>query len=105
NYWCNGECLRSRVFEVLSRSGRLEAELQSVRSSDPAAGSGNWPGLVYSNPAATRFVAEAEAWRSHFEPAAPVLQALATEYPGDRELGPAAAAVHRPLGAYDPKHV
>ena len=105
NHWYHDEDLRSRFFEFLSRSGRLEAELQSVRSSDPAAGSGNWPGLVYSNPAATRFVAEAEAWRSHFEPAAPVLQALATEYPGDRELGQRAAAVHRSLAAYDPKHV
>src|SRR5262249_29823267 len=64
-HWNDAEDLRARFFERLSRTRRLEAELSLVRTSNPG------PALE-QNPAAQRFLAEGEAWRSHFEAAAPL---------------------------------
>ncbi len=90
-YWLYDDHLRSRFFERLSRGGRLEKELETVRA---AAGP--------QNPAALRFVAEAEAWACRFESAAPHFRAIAGHYPGDAEVVDRAIAVYRSLAAYDP---
>lgn len=90
-YWLYDEQLRSRFFERISRGGRLEQELEAARAS---AGAGN--------PAALRFVAEAEAWACHFEAAAPHFRAIAGHYPGDADVVDRAIAIHRSLAAYDP---
>lgn len=93
-HWYDADDLRMRFFERLSRTGRLQGELNAVRSMKaPADGS----------PAAARFMAEGEAWRGHFEAAAPLFLALESNYPADRVLGARTAAVYRSLGTIDPK--
>lgn len=89
--WIYDESLRSMFFQHLSRTGRLDAELATVQTAANA------------NPAAARWVAEAEMWKGHFETAAPILRAAAADFPADRALVTRAAAVHRSLAAWDPK--
>lgn len=104
SHWFYDDGLRSRFFEYLSRTGRLYSELEAVRASQAAAAAGRWQELVTANPAAAQFLAEGEAWQSHFERAAPVLGAMAGEYPADFKLGRRAAAMHRSLAAFLPEH-
>ncbi len=85
-HWNDAEDLRARFFERLSRTRRLDAELSLIKT---------------SNAQAPRFIAEAEAWRSHFEAAAPVMAAVEADYPADRVIGRRAAAVERSLGSID----
>ncbi len=93
-HWYDAGDLRMRFFERLSRTGRLEGELNAVRSLKASA---------EDSPAATRFLAEGEAWRGHFEAAAPLFLSLESNYPADRILGARTAAVYRSLGTIDPK--
>src|SRR6266851_4551028 len=58
--------------------------------------------IVGQNPAAGQYVAQAYLWRSHFEESAPVLQALAEEYPADTEVGQTASSIFRSLAYFDP---
>ena len=80
--------LRERFFEHLSATGKLDAEFTSIKSASPA------------NPAAQQFVAEASAWKSHFEEAAPAMQAMAADFPADAglaEIGPLLSSARWPL--------
>jgi tetratricopeptide (TPR) repeat protein len=101
-HWFHAEDLRVRFFELLSRNGRLDAELAAVRAANPNADAGKWTEAAEANPAAIRFLAEAEAWRGHFEPAAPALLEVSAVYPADQDLGRRAASVHRSLSAFQP---
>ena len=104
-HWFEESSLRSRFFEYLSASGKLESEMDSLRPSAPASpipGQTPWGDLVRSNPAAGEFVAQAELWRSHFEESAPVLSALAEQYPADPETAHTASAVYRSLAYFEP---
>ena len=92
-HWYDAEDLRLRFFERLSRTGRLNAELSLARTANAAG----------ENPAALRTLAEGEAWRGHFEAAAPMFLALETSYPADRTIGRRSAAVYRSLGTIEPK--
>ena len=94
-YWFHDDDLRSRFYAFLTRSGRLEAELRALESSLAPARAGNWEALVRENAAAARIIAEAGLWRCHFEEAAPVLRALAIEFPTDERLAHRASVVHR----------
>jgi tetratricopeptide (TPR) repeat protein len=88
-HWYDDENLRRQFFERLSRTGRLNADLAALRaSSEP-------------NPAGVRMLAEGEAWRGHFEAAAPLMLAMETDYPADGVIGRRTAAVYRSLGAVD----
>jgi tetratricopeptide (TPR) repeat protein len=87
--WFYSSDLRDRFFEHLSATGRLDAELAAIKSASPA------------NPATQQFVAEGCAWKSHFEEAAPVLQALAADFPADADGGNRAASIFRSLATYD----
>ncbi|HET9837691.1 MAG TPA: hypothetical protein VFR84_05595 [Candidatus Angelobacter sp.] len=98
NYWFADETLRSRFFEYLSSSGKLENELHVLN----ALSSSN-AGQTASNPVAQRFIAEAELWRSHFEAGAPVIAAVARQYPADAEIGERASSLYRSLAYFDPK--
>jgi cellulose synthase operon protein C len=91
-YWFYDPQLRSMLFERLSAQGRLSSELGEIRAANPE---------IANNPAAVQFVAEAEAWQSHFEAAAPAARSLATAYPGRREFTEKAASLYRSLAAYD----
>ena len=98
NYWFADEMLRSRFFEYLSSSGKLESELHVLNALSSANA-----GQTSANPVAMRFIAEAELWRSHFEAGAPAIAAVAKQYPADSELGERASSVYRSLAYFDPK--
>lgn len=82
-YWYWDAELRNRFFEHLSRTGKLDAEIQTLKS---------------DNPASVQLSAEAESWKCHFEAAAPLMKTLAADYPGDAQIVERAAAMHRSLG-------
>ncbi len=103
-YWFYDEQLRNILFEKLSSQGRLSAELAEIRAANPSIGSGRFDQAVAANPAAVQFVAEAEAWLSHFEAAAPAARALANAYPGRREFAGKASSLYRSLAAYDSRN-
>src|SRR5260370_41229759 len=84
--------LRNRFFEFVTQSGRLEAEIKSLQRGTPAQRKGRCGEFLQQNPAAGPYLAQAYLWRSHFAETAPVLQALAEEYPADAELGHAASS-------------
>lgn len=102
-YWFYDPGLRTILFERLSSGGRLYPELESIRAANPGIVSGQFDQALAANPAAVQFAAEAEAWLSHFEAAAPAARSLATAYPGRREFTRKASALYRSLAAYDPR--
>jgi Tfp pilus assembly protein PilF len=102
-HWCDADDLRRRFFDLLSRTGRLENELALVRTSNPAVSGARWGEAEDQNPVAVRVVAEGEAWRSHFESAAPMFAAVSISYPADQFIGRRTAAVYRSLGGLDAK--
>ena len=101
-HWFEELDLRREFFEYLSAKGELESELNSLRpvvSQSP--GPSGWDNVVRTNPAVGEFVAQAELWRSHFEDGAPLLRALAAQYPADPETTQAASAVFRSLAYFE----
>ena len=92
-YWFYDESLRTQLFQDLARAGRLEAELATARSNVTTSA---------PDPAAARFVAEGEAWRSHFEAAAAPMRDVAAQFPGDADVTGRATDLYRSLGAYNP---
>ena len=105
-HWFEESDLRSQFFEYLSAKRELESELNSLLTGAPAVGQSQgqsqWDEVVRTNPAAGEFAAQAELWRSHFEDSAPVLRALAAQYPADLETGNTASAVYRSLAYFEP---
>lgn len=87
--WYHDSELRSRFFQHLSSTGRLEAEIAALRSA---------PAPVLADRAAVEMIAGAEIWRSHFENAAPAMQSIAANYPAHEELNSAASSLYRSLG-------
>ncbi len=100
-HWFEEADLRNVFFQFLSSNGKLEGELKAVQQGDSAAGGAHWDEFVRRNPAAGQFVAQAAVWRSHFEESAPVLKALADDYPVDVEIGRTASSVFRSLAYFD----
>jgi cellulose synthase operon protein C len=101
-HWYDAEDLRMRFFERLSKTGRLDAELSVVRTSNPSASGAKWDEAMNQSPAAVRLLAEGEAWRCHFENAAPLFLAIESSFPADRVIGARTSAVYRSLGTIDP---
>jgi len=101
-YWFYDQELRERFFEQLSKEGMLNPELTKIRDANPGLTSGHTEQALVSNPAAVQFAAEAEAWLSHFEAAAPAMRALADAYPGRSSFTAKASSLYRSLAAYDP---
>ena len=89
--WWESDDLRQEFFAYLSRTGKLQAELATL------GGEG-----APQNPAATRELAEADLWSSHFESAAPLFSTLATLYPADPDLDDRGASIFRSLAYLDP---
>jgi cellulose synthase operon protein C len=106
-HWLDADDLRMRFFERVSRAGRLGPELAGVRAATPAfnqaAAAGRWAQAEDQNPAAVRLLAEGEAWRCHFEAAAPIFLAIENDYPADSSIGTRTVAIYRSLGTIDPK--
>ena len=94
-HWFEDADLRAEFFEYLSRTGKLQAELSTVRETAPAASS--WQ----KNPAAADFIAQADLWRSHFEESAPALASLAEQYPAEAEIADTASSVYRSLAYFE----
>ena len=101
-HWFEETDLRNEFFEYLSSSGKLEAEFGTLRQGAPPQDKVTWEEFVQKNPAAGQYIAQANLWRSHFEESAPVLKALAGEYPAEPELGRTASSVFRSLAYFDP---
>lgn len=93
NWWLAPD-LRTTLLEYLTRTGKLGAELETLRASE-------WSAVARANPGAARFWADGETWRCHFETAAPALTALAATLPADAEVAGRAATVERSLGRAD----
>lgn len=91
--WIYDESLRTRFFQYLSSNRKLDTELAALQSQ------------VNASPAAALWVGEAEAWKSHFEAAAPLLKTVAADFPADNALVARTAAMYRSLGAWDTKHI
>ncbi len=87
--WYYDSGLRSRFFEYLRRTGKLEAELAALPP--PATAS------QQKNTAALQFAAEGHAWLTEYEQSAPAFIALAALTPGDRDATGRAIAIERSL--------
>ena len=90
-YWFYDAGLRNRYFATLSQTGKLDGELQAAQAARPDA-------------AVAQFLAEGEAWRSHFEEAAPMMKRVAEAFPGDRALVSRATSLYRSLATVDEKN-
>jgi predicted Zn-dependent protease len=101
-HWFEEDDLRNQYFEYLTCTGKLESHLKSLLETAPPLGKENWRDFAHKNPAAGQFLAQAEIWRSHYEESAPVLMALAAEYPAAAELDRTASSVYRSLAYVDP---
>jgi Flp pilus assembly protein TadD len=101
-YWFYDAQLRTTLFERLSQQARLYPELAEIRAANPGIVNGQFDQALDANPAAVQFAAEAEAWLSHFEAAAPAARALANAYPGRRDFTGNASSLYRSLAAYYP---
>jgi tetratricopeptide (TPR) repeat protein len=99
-HWAESADLRNKLFELLSSSGRLDAQLEALRKQAPEIDKGDWSALAQSNPAAERFWLESCLWQSRFEQGVGPAEALAAEYPADEELGRKASSLYRSLAYF-----
>jgi predicted TPR repeat methyltransferase len=102
-HWAESPELRDQLFELLSSSGRLDAQLAALRQQAPEIDKADWTGLAQSNPAAERFWLESCLWQSRFEDAVAAADALAAEYPADVTLGRQASSLYRSLAYFHPE--
>src|SRR5208337_3359899 len=101
-HWFEDQTLRNEFFEYLSRTGKLDSTLATLRDQNAELATNDWSGLVTRNPAAARFLLESNLWQSHYEECAPVAGALAAEYPADLEVGREASSLYRSLAYFNP---
>jgi tetratricopeptide (TPR) repeat protein len=113
-HWIEDEALANEFFAMLSRTNRLDAEIAGMRSAGGGTNGTNTQGganepnlrrLAQEHSLASRFLAEADIWRSHFESAAPIITALAAEFPGDVDLNQRTGSLQRSLSYADPHEI
>ncbi len=102
-HWYESPDLRSRLFEILSSSRRLDSTLATLRQQAPELDKADWDGLAARNPAAERFWLEACLWQSHYEQGVDAANALAAAYPADATLGEQASSLYRSLAYFHPE--
>jgi len=102
-HWAESPDLRDQLFELLSSTGRLDEQLETLRRQTPEIDKGDWTSLAKSNPAAERFWVESCLWQSHFEEGVAAADALAVEYPADEALGQQASSLYRSLAYFHPE--
>ena len=102
-HWAESPDLRDQLFEALSSTGRLDAQLQALRQQSPEIDKADWAALTQSNPAAERFWMESCLWQSHYEDGVGAAEALAAEYPTDEYLGRQASSLERSLAYFHPE--
>jgi len=91
-HWFAADDLRARFFQLLSRTNRLQAELDSLRALNAK---------PEDNPVAAHLLAEGEIWRTRYEAAAAPMRAMAAVFPADSEFDARAAMLHRSLDQLD----
>ncbi len=91
-HWFEADDLRSRFFQLLSRTNRLQAELDAIRALNAK---------PEENPVASQLLAEGEIWRTRYESAAAPMKAMAAVFPADANLDARAAMLHRSLNQPD----
>jgi predicted Zn-dependent protease len=101
-HWSESSDLRDRLFELLSRTHRLDSTLATLHRQSPEIDKSDWSGLSARNPAAERFWLEACLWQSHFEQGVDAAGALAAVYPADTVLGEEASSLYRSLAYFHP---
>ena len=99
-HWYESPDLRERLFELLSRTHRLDSELATLRQQAPEIDQADWTRLAGRNPAAERFWLEACVWQSHYEQGVDAANALADAYPADATLGEQASSLYRSLAYF-----
>lgn len=99
-HWWESVELRNRLFELLSKNGRLDAQLATLRQQNPEIEKADWTGMATRDPAAERFWLEACVWQSHGEEGLGAADALATAYPADAAIGEQASSLHRSLAYF-----
>jgi tetratricopeptide (TPR) repeat protein len=104
-HWSESPALRDQLFELLSRTGRLDAEIETLRQQAPEIDKSDWSALVARDPAAGRFWMEACLWQSHFEQGAGAAEVLASAYPADDDLDSRAASLFRSLAYFHPEDI
>jgi tetratricopeptide (TPR) repeat protein len=102
-HWLEDPALATELFATLSGAGRLDAEIAGMSGVNSAASEANWSRLANEHPLAARFLAEAAIWRSRFESATPILDALAIDFPADAALNERTGSLHRSLSYADPR--
>ena len=102
-HWWESPGLRDQLFEVLSRSHRLDAEVAVLRQQSPEIGKGDWSALASRNPAAELLWLEACVWQSHYEQGVGAADALAAAYPADAGVGEQASSLYRSLAYFHPE--
>lgn len=88
-HWYHDLEIRNMFFQMLSQSGRLDRELAALLAA---------PAATRNTRAAPQWIAEAHAWKSHFEESSPIYERIAADYPGERALSERAASLARSLG-------
>jgi len=96
-YWFYDDRLRQTFFAGYGDEEQREADALRAQAGDTSK-------LAGANPWGARLAAEMAAWRSHFEEAAPVFEALAAQFPGDAAIVLRTATVDRSLAAYRPEY-
>ncbi len=102
-HWSESPALRDELFELLSRTGRLDAAIATLSRQAPEIDKADWAGLAARNPAAERFWMEACLWQSHFEQGLGAAGTLAAAYPADAELSSRASSLYRSLAYFHPE--
>lgn len=102
-HWWENADLRNRLFELLSKSGRLDGELATLQQQNSEIEKADWSAWATRDPAAERFWLEACLWQSHYENGVGAASALATAYPADAVLGEQASSLYRSLAYFHPE--
>jgi predicted Zn-dependent protease len=99
-HWWESPALRDQLFAQLSRTGKLDAELATLKQQSPEIDKADWNGLAERNPAAEQFYLDASFWQSHFEQGEGAAAALANAYPANRSIGQQASSLYRSLAYF-----
>ena len=102
-HWSESPSVRDQLFELLSRTGRLDGTLSQLRQQSPEIDKADWDGLTARDPAAARFWMEACLWQSRFEQSLGAADALARAYPADSDLDERASSLYRSLAYFHPE--
>jgi tetratricopeptide (TPR) repeat protein len=102
--WWQSPELTDQFLTFLSRTGKLDSELQSLKPLGVPSQtvSSSELGSATHNPAALRELAQIDIFLSHYEAATPLLGQVAALYPAAPDIGDTAVSLYRSLAYLDP---